>query len=209
MEEFYHGFKTGLGPFKHRHSGRTIPTGEDCAPVIDGRLVLQIRNIPLRTGHIYLPMETFNITTGVVEARMRFMGPRGGHAALWLQPEIPYLNEHAHEVDIVENFGNPNNAQQAIWAQTDTDPEPDKIFASSMRLDATKFHIYSVRMEFDRYEFFIDDYPVASTLAYGSSVPKGIILSYLISPFEQPRLLWDDLQKYKCYVDWVRARKES
>lgn len=205
--QFFHDFKDGLGPWQHRHTLRAIQTGEDCTKLRYGNAILSVKKDPLRTGHIWVPPEVFTVTEGLVEFRMRFDGPPGAHGAGWCQNRRkPYGSPDAHEIDIVEYFGNPNVAHHAIWAQVDDDPEPEKIHAGKWRIDMTKWNVFGCEMSRFGYTFAINDTQISSTSPiYASVQEKVLILSQLISDWELLKYGLGNAYRQKARCDWVKV----
>lgn len=202
---FYHGFKNGLGPWVPRHVGRTTPTGDDCSVVRNGAAVLTIKRDPLRTGHIWVPPSEFQVTEGFVEFRMKFSGGSGAHGAGWLQDLQPYENDDAHEIDVVENFGNPKVAHHGIWTQDDADSELEQVLHGIWKGDMTKWHVYGCEMSEFGYTFTIDDVAWTQTVAYTSVRPKYLVASLLISGWEATKYGENNPYDQKTRIDWVRV----
>ena len=204
--DFYHGFKTGFGPWETRNAGgQDAPTGEDCARVNSkGHASLFIKDNPLRTGHIHVPAEEFTVETGFVEARVKFPHPKGAHSAFWLQSVTPYATEDDHEVDIAEYFGNPNVVHHSLWMRDETG-EIVQPFKGTKKFDATTWHTYGVELRSGSYTFTVDDQEIDSTKVYGSTVKKTMILSILTDTWERKNLQVDNLGLYKFFCDWVRV----
>lgn len=204
-QQFFHGFKDGLGPWQNRETGRGIPSGLDCAKVKDGYLVLSVKNNPLRTGHIWVPPTEFTVTEGYVETRMKFRGDPGAHGSVWLQALQPYATNQDHEVDVVENFGNAKVAHQGIWTQDDSDPEPDQVVHAAWRGDMTDWNVYGCEMTATGYIFTVNDVAVLATTHYTSTRPKFLIASLLISDWEFAKYGEGNTWRQKTLVDWVRV----
>lgn len=204
--QFYHGFKTGLGPFVPRDTpGRTFPTGLDCAKVRDGKLVLSIKANPLRTGHLWVPPDEFQVVEGYVEARMKFRGPPGAHGSVWLQALQPYATEDDHEIDVVENFGSLKVAHQGIWTQADTDPEPEQVHHSAWRGNTREWQVYGCAMTSDGYVFTVNGVEISASVAYTATKPKYLVASMLISDWEYTRYGQGNTWEQKAWVDWIRV----
>lgn len=203
--QFYWGFKNGLGPWVNRETSRDIPTGLDCANVVDGKLVLRIKSNPLRTGHIWVPPDVFQTTTGFIEARMKFRAPKGSHGSVWAQALQPYATRDDHEVDVVENFGNPLVAHHGIWTQDDYDPEPDQVLHGTWRGDMSNYNVYGCEMRADGYTFTVNDKVITSTTQYASTLPKYLVASQLISEWELKFFNADDIRRHRTLVDWVQV----
>lgn len=204
-QQFYHGFKDGLGPWTTRETGRGFPSSPECAKIRDGKLVLSIRPNPLRTGHIWVPPTEFMMTKGYVEARIKFRGGLGAHGSVWAQALRPYETNLDHEVDVVENFGNPKVAHQGIWTQDDGDPEPDQVVHGAWRGDMTQWNVYGCEMTPTGYIFTVNDIAVLATTAYVSTNPKYLIASLLISDWEFAKYGEGNTWQQKTLVDWVRV----
>lgn len=204
--QFFHDFKDGLGPWQHRHTLRAIQTGEDCTKLRYGNAILGVKQDPLRTGHIWVPPEVFTVTEGFVEFRMRFGGPPGAHGAGWLQDLQPYRNEDAHEIDVVEDFGNHSVAHHAIWTQIDDDPQPEKVLAGKWRVDMTQWNVFGCAMNEFGYTFTVNDREITSSSNLYTSVrPKVLILSVLISDWELLRYGFGNGYNQKARCDWVKV----
>ena len=203
--QFYHGFKTSLGPFTHRETYRSIPTGRDCSRIVHGYVSIGIKKDPLRTGHLWCPPEDFQVTEGYIETRARFRGHPGAHGAVWLQDLLPYYDADRHEVDIVEYFGNHFRVHQGIWTETDGDPEPEQVLHSTVKIFPMDWHIYGCEMRKDGYTFTVDGNETISTNYYGSNHPKYLVLSMLISPWELARYGYGNKWGQRAHVDWIRV----
>ena len=204
--QFFHSFKDDLGPFVHRNTARRIPTGIDCAVVKHGRVGLRVKQKPLRTGHIWVPPEEFTVTEGLVEFRMKFRGGPGAHGAGWLQDQVaPYADRTRHEIDVVENFGNPKVLHQGIWTQDDADPEPDQVVHAAWKGDAISYNVFGVDMRSDGYTFTVNDEAVLATSQYTSTQPKVLIASMLISDWEFEKYGVNNAWDQMAILDWVRV----
>lgn len=203
--QFFHGFKDGLGPWVSRDTVRSFPTGLDCANVRDGKLVLGVKSNPLRTGHLWVPPDEFQVTEGYVEARMKFRGPPGAHGSVWAQSLQPYGDQNDHEVDVVENFGNTKTAHHGIWTQTDTDPEPEQVLHGVWRGNTREWQVYGCYMTSDGYVFTVNGEEISATPAYTSIKPKYLVASLLISDWEYTKYGQGNTWEQKVWVDWVRV----
>ena len=204
--EFYHGFKTGLGPFVLRDTSREIPESLDCANVRNGKVVLNIKKNPLRTAHLWVPAEEFTVTEGFVEFRMKFRGGPGAHGSGWLQGLSPHLDPRLnHEVDVVENFGSPKVAHHGIWTEDDEDITLDQVVHGSWRGDMTEWNVFGCEMSKTGYTFTVNDVAVTATTAYVSDNPKYLILSMLISSWEIIRFGEGNPYDQQAHCDWVRV----
>jgi beta-glucanase (GH16 family) len=181
-----------------------------CATVANGRMNLRIKpdsNKKFVTGHISTD-DTFEFTYGIAEARMRFKSPRGAHSAFWLQTTEDYIPGQA-EIDVIEHFGRKGLWHCVYWR------EPGQFageFTSWKQMasgdyDAYSWHTYGVIWEPDSYTFTIDGNAVAKTTKGLSDRPKMLILSILVSDWEEPDLQMDNLKQYKTEVEWVRVRQ--
>ena len=133
-----------MGPWETRplpDGAQDLPASDACARTWDGKLVLSIRDNPLRTGHVWLPPSTLTLTYGVARARMRFPGGRGFHSCFWLQDVVPYETPEAHEVDIAEHFGAPKIHQTVHWVD-----EGKRQNHHAVLVDPKQWHVYEVNV---------------------------------------------------------------
>jgi beta-glucanase (GH16 family) len=191
-----------MGPWVPRHVQQDTPTGDDCAKVVKGQCILRLRDEPLRVGHLWVPPERYQFTTGYLQARIKFGAPPGAHGALWAQSLNTYVTPEDHEVDVVENFGNPQKVQCGFWRQ-EADGTKVQPMHDGVRLDATAWHVYGCDVREDSYTWTVDGKVVARFGAYGSDRPKFLVLSLLVDAWERPLL--DMSLPHRMRVDWVRV----
>lgn len=207
---FFHDFKDGMGPWVPRHVTQDTPTGDDCAHVNDrGQLVLRVRRNPLRVGHVWVPPDVFQFTTGYLEARVKFGAPPGSHGAVWAQGVETYATPDDYEVDVVEHFGVPEGRREdrvhsGLWQQIPGVGAVQRAHAAP-RLDTSEWHTYGCNMAPEGFTWTIDGNEEAVTTEYHATRPKFLILSMLVDRWERPQLDLGRLDEHKMRVQWVRV----
>lgn len=151
--------------------------------------------------------DTFTFRYGTIRFRMRFLGPRGAHAAGWVQ----HLGEPQHtEIDVVENFGSNRNVFQTLWWCPIPCAHPTEQYQRGVDVgDVEVMHNYRIDWWPGRYVLIIDGQTVAQTGEGLSHHPKQLILSYLVSAWELPNLQQDSLGQYRAYVEYVEVKANS
>ena len=173
-----------------------------------GRLKMRLgrRMGTVHTTHMSVLDQPF--VFGRFEARMKFGGPKGAHACFWLQDVTPnHLG--GSEVDIAENFGSENTVWHNVyWRTPDTMwPKEPARWRDYTKGSVHDWRVYGCEWSREGYIFTIDGAAVSTTSAGASSTPKVMILSYLSSKWEWPRLQTDNLKAYRTMVDWVRVKQ--
>lgn len=203
---YEHHFSESMGPFVTRHSGgQDLPSSEDAATIVNGKLKLSLLDNPLRTGHVWDPR--FSFTEGRIEFRMKFPAPPGVHSSPWLQDsEKPYEDQDAHEIDVAEHFGDDKAVHHSIW----TGPFPPKqVYHEYAKLTPAKWNIYEVDCRRNGYTWKINGVEVGRTRrsagGYGSLRPKNIIISLLSDDWERSAVNLAKLKDYYALCDWVRV----
>jgi beta-glucanase (GH16 family) len=208
---FEHRFSDGMGPWVPRHVAQDTPTGDDCGRVNNqGRLVLRVRRNPLRVGHVWVPPDVFQFTTGYLEARVKFGAPPGSHGAVWAQGVETYATPKDYEVDVAEHFGVPvgrrDRVHAGLWHRRSSEvPELEQPFHVATPVDTTEWHTYGCDMQPDSFIWTIDGREVADTRQHYATRPKFLILSMLVDQWERPQLDLARLDEHKMRVQWVRV----
>lgn len=200
-----YGFSGDLSPWVTRplpDGAQDLPASPDCAVVRNGRLMLMMRNGPLRTGHVWIPPERLTVTYGTVRARMKFPSPVGAHSCLWLQDVVPYATPEHHEVDIAEHFGTNRIHSTVHW----TDGQTFQEHFSSTRV-AADWAVYECEIRPTGYTFRINGRVVGRTRVVAFPRPKTLILSLLSDEWERDRYGLSPLHLYRTYIDWVEVNQ--
>jgi beta-glucanase (GH16 family) len=183
-------------------NSQDLPASDDCARVWDRRLVLSMKDNPLRTGHVWVPPEVLTVTYGTVKARMRFPAPVGAHSCLWLQSVTPYATPDDHEVDIAEHFGTNKIHHTVHWVNGVGGKMKDH---GATKVVADRWHVYSVDIEPSGYTFKVDGEVVHESVVAAPPRPKVVVLSLLSDDWERDRYGLSDVRDYKTYIDWVET----
>lgn len=188
-----------------------IDRGKTTLWVDDGQLVLGLRFDPevgwLRQARIDATGVPF--TYGTVRMRMRFLGPKGGHAAGWA-PSVErhgsvFCGDGCSEVDVVEHFGAPARVYHTVWWAEVGLPELQRCRPAAVELDPTTMHRYRVDWTPTSYTFVVDGVVTGTCTVGLSNRPHVVALSYLSSDWERDDLLRDQLGSYRALVDWVEV----
>lgn len=150
-----------------------------------------------------------DFTYGTIRARMRFLGPKGAHAAFWAQSLD--VNGTAYcigcaEIDVAEHFGPARVWQSLYWCPCSPDFQERQGFTD---LDPSAWHYYKVDWTPTGYAFYIDGNLTASWSAGLSNKPHLVVLSYLSSDWERANLQTDRLGQYRAYVDFVEVKANA
>jgi len=214
-------FESSFKKPDHRWVTRELDGGnaaDNCAVTQGGKLKLLIKEDSnpkgYNTGMVWVP--SFQFTFGLIEARVRHFSPKGAHSSFWLQPEENAYahdvkatpnNERETEIDIFEHFGDKAIHHNIYWRDEGAaHDEYQNKHAKTTVYDPYDWHTYGCRWKADSYTFFIDGVQTAKFKKGLSTTPKVLILSILVSSWEEPKLK-DDLSKYKTEIDWVRVKQ--
>lgn len=183
-------------------------SGEVCARVHNGEMVLSVRKDPdnpgkYLTGHVGAKKE---FTFGYYEARIQFPDVFGTLDGWWLRPVGDYtsddpltpLNERGVEIDIVE-CGGRSKFHHTIWYR---DPgqgigefhkPPPQLTTDVPKGFQAGVHDYGVLWLPTGYTFYIDRIPVGSITGGLSVLPVAPVLSiklpkYLMDAFDPDRI---------------------
>lgn len=158
--------------------------------------------------------ESFAFTYGTIRARVHFNGPKGGHSAIWAQ-SFPrggtvYCPDGCTEIDVGEHFGHDSNVWQNIyWCPCEVAADGDTIFQNRKQATdsgpAENWHYYRVDWTPSGYTFIVDGDVTATWNVGLSDKPHMLILSYLVSAWEWPKLDTEHLGQYRTYVDFVQV----
>ncbi len=167
--------------------------------------------------------DTFQMSEGMVAARVKFPKAQGMHGSVWLQSTRGYsARPIGTEIDMVESFGYGKGVTNIIHIDEKRNGKLTQ-YGSYVDREATKdpkwwdrYHVYSVEWTRSEYIFRIDG---VETERFKKKGAKGdehfIAISMLASNWETkylrnpsgrlPGIKKADLEKAKMYVDWVEA----
>lgn len=198
--------------WKDKWEQRDIPPGTTAERCIEDKPTFSRIGISKRpdgsiiTGKI---VSRFEFTYGFVQARMRFLGPRGGHACVWSQAKPPYATPEHTEVDIAEYFGAPRIWQNLYWRKAGQDWDDFHTGSGpgaakhSVDLDPEEWMTYGCGIYPDGYRFTINGKVTNSIDVNVEAVPRQVLLTYIVDDWEMKDLLIDQLWLYRADVKWV------
>jgi hypothetical protein len=180
----------------------------------DGNLVLGIKADPetpgkYLVGHVRGP--TFPDPYGFYEALIKFPAAPGVLAGWWLQSEPPYDTPQHVEVDIAENYGNPNvhhtiwfRPEGAPWGVFEKVPDPHLITDLGSGEAQTVAHKLGVRVTPTGYAFFVDGVNVGVVREALTDTPKYMVFSLKVPDYLLPSLDPNNLPARRMRIAWVR-----
>jgi hypothetical protein len=167
--------------------------------------------------------DTFQMSEGMVAARVKFPKAQGMHGSVWLQSTRGYsARPIGTEIDMVESFGYGKGVTNIIHIDEKRNGKL-KQYGSYVDREATRdpkwwdrYHVYSVEWTRSEYVFRIDGVETARFKKKGVKGDEHFIaISMLASDWETkylrnpsgrlPGIKKADLEKAKMYVDWVEA----
>lgn len=141
-------------------------------------------------------------------ARMKFPSGKGAHSAFWLQDEVP--NQiGGSEVDIAEHFGSDETTWSNVYWRTPETmwPKEPTRWRQNIKHDPRGWNVYGLDWHADQYVFTLNGQRTHVCWLGTSVMPKVLILSLLVSDWEEPRLDRSHLERYRTLVDWVKVTK--
>ncbi len=143
---------------------RWIKDGKDVAYISRGKLVCRAIPTPLsesdtarmQTGAIE-SLGKYHLRYGKVEVRMRTNNSEGNFPAVWMMPVNSGNPFRYGEIDIIEFFGNEGKTHQTVHNhRTFTMNKKDAPNSFSVKIDATRWHVYGVLWTPRYMAFFVD-----------------------------------------------------
>lgn len=181
----------------------------------DGKLVLGTKADPIIADR-FLVGQVESVGTyspfGYWEARVKFPTAPGVLAGWWLQSEQPYLTPEDVEIDIAENYGNPNVHHTLWWRDLGQpwgdyhDPPPHKSFdlGNGWEEPQADWHDYGVRVTPTGYTFFVDRVQSWQTHEGLTNTPKRPVFSIKVPAYTVGSIDLANMQALRMKVDWVR-----
>jgi beta-glucanase (GH16 family) len=166
----------------------------------------------------------FEVTYGIMAARIKFPHQQGQHGSFWMQPgkrenTATEAAESGAEVDVVEWFGaarkDSSTASNVYWGR----PEDRKKNRAGHMVDmhgilqpeeltSDRFHVFSVEWSPEGYVFRVDGHETMRVTEGVSHQPEYLILSLLTADWEAARLDRSKLPN-SMDVDWVRVWQKA
>lgn len=164
----------------------------------------------------------FEVTCGIMAARIKFPRQQGQHGSFWMQPgtwerganDTPRTGA---EVDVVEWFGaarkDSSTASNVYWGESGKKNRAGQLvdlqgILKPGELTSDGFHVFSVDWSPRGYVFLIDGHETLRVTDGVSHRPEYLILSLLTSNWEAARLDRDKLPN-SMDVDWVRVWQKA
>lgn len=181
--------------------------------VYEGNLVLGVKadaETPGKylAGHVRGP--TFTDPYGFWEARVKFPTAPGVLAGWWLQADPPYDTPGHVEVDIAENYGNPNVHHTLWWREAGMawgeyhQPEPHLVTDMGADEEQGQFHNYGCRVTPTGYTFYVDGVLVGGFAEGLLSAPVFPVFSLKVPDYVVADLDPASLVAARMKVAWVR-----
>lgn len=180
----------------------------------DGMLVLGTKWDPALGKFLVGQVESTEAQSpfGFWEARVKFPAAPGVLAGWWLQAERPYATPEDVEVDIAENYGNPN-IHHSLWWREAGQPwgsyhEPHWHEVTDLGFGADEpqnaWHNYGVRVTPSGYTFFVDGARAYSTNESPTDTPHRAVFSIKVPDYTVGSVDLLNQQALRLKVQWIR-----